>query len=305
MRSLSKGLQRIVKLIEQDIRLSFQIPDSQNMSSVLIGYDTEAGSTIEASYEPLKILEESINSLISLHVKEDVPATFFVVGKTLQMGHKVLKKLREYGGLFDIQQHTYSHTPLKSIHPRNDIAAISNDLEVNGATPSKIANEVRKTNELLSKYLDVKCTGIRGPWGYYQGLVDRPEVLKVLKENGIRFTSTYLRNKEDFFPVPLSVQPFTYKDQGFPEIMEIPAQDWIDCCWRVVYGWGRTRAFSKHLTNVLDKVASKKLVWGTCFHDWSVITMDHELEVMRTLFQTAKSKKVKVMSYSQYYNQAG
>jgi peptidoglycan/xylan/chitin deacetylase (PgdA/CDA1 family) len=271
------------------------------VANILIGYDTESGTVVEASYEPLKILEKSINSLIALHVKEDFPATFFVVGKTLEMGHKILKKLTEYDDLFDIQQHTYSHIPLKTIHPRSDIAAIFNDTNVIGAPVSKIAKEVKKTNELLSKYLDVECRGIRGPWGYYQGLVDRPEVLEVLKENGIRFTSTYLRNKEDIFPVPMSVQPFTYKEQGYPEILEIPAQDWIDCCWRVLYGWGRTRAFSKHLTNVISKIAARKITWGTCFHDWSVVTMDNELQIMKSMFAEAKSnRKLSMMNYSDF-----
>ena len=269
---------------------------------MLIGYDTESGTVVEASHEPLKILEKSINALINLHVKEEVPATFFIVGRTLELGHLILRKLTEYRDLFDIQQHTYSHLPLKSIRPKTDAAAVTNDFGVNGGKVSEIAKEVRKTNVLISKYLDSDCFGIRGPWGYYLGLSDKPGVLGVMRDNGICFTSTYLRNKDDFFPVPMSVQPFTYRRQGFPEIMEIPSQDWIDCVWRTFYGWGRTNAFSDHLSNVLTKLSkSNSRVWGTCFHDWSVVMLDPNVRIMKNFFQQAKKKKIEILSYGGYY----
>jgi peptidoglycan/xylan/chitin deacetylase (PgdA/CDA1 family) len=267
---------------------------------MLIGYDTEAGSVYEASVEPAKILEKSISAIADLHVELDVPATFFIVGKTIELGHRTLKRLREYPDLFDLQQHTYSHLPLKSINPDGDFAAINNDTNVVGGTLRRITAEVRRTSELLRRHLDAECTGIRGPWGYYQGLLDRPDIVKVLSQNGIEFTSTYLRKKNDGFPLPLSVQPFDYGEQGSPEVVEIPSQDWIDCQWRVLYGWARTKAFAHHLTGVADRVSKSELVWGTCFHDWSVITLDPELTIMRALLTTAKDRGVGIMTYKDY-----
>ncbi len=270
------------------------------MGTALIGYDTESGCVVEASYEPLKILEKSVNSLVKLHVREEVPATFFVVGRTLEMGRTVLRRLREYPDLFDIQQHTYSHVPLKSIHPDSDAASVANDNNVVGGTLSQIRREVKKTNEALVKYLDVGCTGIRGPWGYFLGLSDRPDILAVLAENGIKFTSTYLRNKHDFFPVSMNVQPFTYEGQGYPGIVELPSQDWIDSVWRTIYGWGRTRAYAKHVASVVRRLSGRDLVWGTCFHDWSVITFDPGLSIIKALIDEARSSKVSLMSYGEF-----
>lgn len=271
------------------------------MGKVLIGYDTESGSVYEASVEPSKILEKSINAIVDLHVELQVPATFFIVGKTIKMGHDTLKKLREYPDLFDLQQHTYSHLPLKSVNPDNGSAAINNDTNVVGGSLEQIGKEVRRTSELLRRYLDVDCTGIRGPFGYYQGLIDRPDILSVLAENGIEFTSTYLRTKGDGFPLPMSVQPFDYGKQGWPGLVEIPSQDWIDCQWRVLYGWARTRAFASHLIGVAREISASELVWGTCFHDWSVITMDPELTVMRALFTAARDLGVDIMTYKDYH----
>ena len=270
------------------------------MGTILIGYDTEAGSVYEASIEPAKILEKSIRAIADLHVELGVPATFFIVGKTIEMGHRTLKKLREHPDLFDLQQHTYSHLPLKSVNPDEATAAINNDTNVVGGSLRRIEAEVRRTSELLRRHLDAECTGIRGPWGYYLGLLDRPDIVRVLARNGIEFTSTYLRNRQDGFPLPMGVQPFDYGEQGSPGVVEIPSQDWIDCQWRVLYGWARTRAFARHLTGVAGRVSRSELVWGTCFHDWSVITMDPELTVMRSLLTAAKEMGLDIMSYKDY-----
>ncbi len=272
-----------------------------SLGTALIGYDTESGCVVEASYEPLKILEKSIASIIKLHVREEVQATFFVVGRTLEMGRSILKNLREYPDLFDIQQHTYSHLPLKSIYPQTDAASVANDNNVVGGTLPQIRREVSRTSQLLLKHLGVDCTGIRGPWGYYMGLKDKPEILDVLEECGIRFTSTYIRNSRDYFPVPMSVQPFTYVKQGHPGIMELPSQDWVDSVWRTVYGWGRVSAYARHLSRVIRRIAGKQLVWGTCFHDWSVITFDPKLKMMEALIDQARDSRVKLLSYEAFY----
>jgi peptidoglycan/xylan/chitin deacetylase (PgdA/CDA1 family) len=272
------------------------------LAQVLIGYDTESGCVVEASHEPLKTLEKSINALMNLHVEKQVPATFFIVGKTLEMGKNILRKLKEHEDLFDIQQHTYSHQPLKTINPKSDLAAVTNDFGVVAPRLSKIRSEIRKTNDLLLDILDVECTGIRGPWGYYQGLTGQPDILEILSENGISFSSTYLRNKDDFFPVSLSVQPFFYTKEGYPKILEIPSQDWIDCVWRTVYGWGRKTAFVKHISNVLKRL-SGNMIWGTCFHDWSAIAYDSDARIMRTLIEEANERKIKINSYGGYHRQ--
>lgn len=274
------------------------------MGTLLIGYDTESGSVYEASVEPAKTLEKSISAIADLHVELEVPATFFIVGKTIEMGHRTLRKLREHPDLFDLQQHTYSHLPLKSVNPTDGSAAINNDTNVVGGSIKRIAAEVRRTSELLRHHLDAECTGIRGPWGYYLGLSDRPDIVRILAQNGIEFTSTYLRNRHDGCPLPLGVQPFYYDKQGPPGVLEIPSQDWIDCQWRVLYGWARTRAFARHLTQVTARISKSKLVWGTCFHDWSVITLDPELTIMRELLTAAKELGVDVMSYKDFHHQS-
>ena len=74
---------------------------------------------------------------------------------------------------------------------------------------------MRKTSALLAEHLGVQCIGLTGPWCYYRGLRDRPDILQVLWEEGIRFTRTDGRNERDWHPVSLDLQPYWY-DAGLP-----------------------------------------------------------------------------------------
>ncbi len=79
---------------------------------------------------------------------------------------------------FDFQQHTYSHVLLKTVvvKDKNNSAYSRRPHEkyVEGGSLKVIRKEVKMANNSLKKYLDVTCQGIRGPYGYYRGLSDRP-----------------------------------------------------------------------------------------------------------------------------------
>ena len=91
---------------------------------------------------------------------------------------------------------------------------------------------------MLRTTLGVECIGLTGPWCYYRGLRDRPDILQVLWEEGIRFTRTDGRNERDWHPVAIDLQPYWYDALGFPEMLEIPIHGWHDCVIRgEVLGW--------------------------------------------------------------------
>ena len=242
---------------------------------------------------------------MKIHVELEAPATIFLVGKTLAAGAKYLKPLLNYPDLFDFQQHTYSHVLLKTIvvDDKEKSAYARRERYVEGGSLQVIRTEVKDANKALKKYLDVTCRGIRGPYGYYRGLSDRPDILEILYEEGIRFTSTYLRNQNDWQPVPIEVQPFWYELQGFPEILELPAQGWQDCMWRDINGWTKTKEFEKHLELTLNEVKRRKLVWGTCFHDWAVIKGDPKAVTMRKFIQQAKEEQIRIVNYARFYQE--
>ena len=57
---------------------------------------------------------------------------------------------------------------------------------VEGGSLAQIAEEVTRTQWLFRELLDVECIGLTGPCGYYRGLQDRPDILRVLYAAGIR-----------------------------------------------------------------------------------------------------------------------
>lgn len=238
-----------------------------------------------------------------IHAELEAPATIFLVGKTLVLGAQYVKPLRDFGDLFDFQQHTYSHVPLKTVIADDESPFARAERFVRGGDIELIRRDVNHASEILKRYLDVSCVGIRGPWGYYRGLADRPDILEVLHEGGIRFTSTYLRNERDWQPVPLETQPFWYANQGFPDMLEIPSQGWQDCMWRDVNGWSKPKKFERYLKSIIEEVERRNLTWGACFHDWSIIKGDPSASSIRKIIGYAKEKHVRTLSYKEFYEE--
>lgn len=174
------------------------------MATLLMGYDVK-------SSEP-DVTRRFLELAWELHNR----CSFFLVGRTLEfVGAEIFKPFLD-NLLFAIQQHTYSHLLLKSSLYRQRRENPSGK----GGKLEEIEEDVGKASRLLKEMLGMNCIGLRGPWGYYRGLCDRPDILEIFYKLGIRFTRTWARNENDFQPTPLEVQPFGYTHTGFPDILE-------------------------------------------------------------------------------------
>ncbi len=272
--------------------------------TLLIGYDVE-GLIPEirerwgkAYPDPKAVTRIFLARAADVHRRYKAPCTLFVLGQVLEQNVKHFQKLVN-DDIFDIQQHTYSHILLKTV-----VEEENNSVRVfPGGTLEEVAQEVRKTSSLFKKYLNDDCIGLAGPYGYYRGLSDRLDILQILQDAGIRFVRTYARNEHDSQPVSLDVQPFLYEPQGFPEIEEIPAQDWQDCIYRGQRGWEDIEGFLSHLKSSLDYVARHDLTWSACFHDFSSIRDDPEMSIISGLIEQAQKKHVRIMSHKEYYRE--
>lgn len=80
--------------------------------TLLIGYDVE-------SNDP-KVLEDFLLKASRIHEELDAPCTLFVLGRSLEMAPDIFVRVAAGSGMFDIQQHTYSHLPLKSVVIESD-----------------------------------------------------------------------------------------------------------------------------------------------------------------------------------------
>ena len=167
--------------------------------------------------------------------------------------------------------------------------------------PVALREELRLTSELIRKYLGRECIGLRTPFGYYRGLRDRPDLLEIVRETGHRFVTSWGRNEDNGNPTPW-VQPFAYAEEGFPDLLEIPFQFWLDGIWFDANGYGEGRAFRKALEGAVDEIAEQDLVFATAFHEWVAVEADEEgTGWIRGLIERARERGVEVMSYADYW----
>ena len=262
------------------------------MATLLIGYDVETQDiNSEATKQFLKVAPQ-------LHRELNAPCTFFICGRTLENNVEEFKKVKaEYGDLIDFQQHTYSHVLLKTVFQENEHGKTL----FRGGTLEQIREQVKRPIELLKENLAVDCIGLTGPYGYYRGLLDRPDILEIIHEFGIRFIRSYARNEYDWQPLSFEIQPFWYEVQGFPDILECPVQGWQDCIMRGEIGWDNRDGYLNHIKQDLDYIAENDLVWGYAQHDWSSIRDDADMSITRGIIEHAHKIGVELKSYLQFY----
>jgi hypothetical protein len=273
------------------------------MSVLLVGYDVESFAIGEGlarigDHGFLEALEPSstrkaLEVIRRNHERYDLPATLFVCGRTLVHSVDVFLPYVEHP-LFDIQQHTYSHTLFKEDHWKGGTFIAS--------SREAIEFEIRMTSEAFRKYLGIETYGLRTPHGYYKGLTDKPELLGLLDDTGIRYVSSWARNAEGGNPTPMSVQPFWYADQGYPNLLEIPFQHWLDAVWFEANGVELGREFGEVLKAGVDEAIRDDLVYGACFHDWTMLRYrEEETQWVSSMLSHAKVSAAEVLTYSDYY----
>ena len=281
------------------------------MGTILVGYDTETAAVGEA----LALMSESENfHLLSLaldaetcgralelltdvHTDVGVPATLFVCGRTLLHALEPVRAAKA-SGLFDVQQHTFSHVPFKDI----EYAPVPGVLaRIPAAPPEALREELAVTSRLIRDHLGHECVGLRTPFGYYRGLRDRPDLLGIVRGAGLKYVTSWGRNEQNGNPTPW-VQPFAYEEEGYPDVLELPFQFWLDVVWFDSHGYDTGPALLEALKRAVDEVAENDLVYGACFHDWVMLASDERrVEWLRGFLRYARDRGVEITTYTDYW----
>jgi len=260
---------------------------------ILIGYDVEARSASGDDTSTRLFLEKAV----PLHSSFKIPCTAFILGQTLMENIESFQQIRG-DSLWDIQQHSFSHIAFRQFGPASqDLllkSGVDPDIDV-------IRQEVSKANELFREILGITCRGICAPKGYFNGLRGRADILTVLESHGIRFVRSYGRNEKHWQPVSFHIQPFWYIEDGFPQILEIPIQGWQDTIWRRVFGWDNKSGFLQYLRESVEYVTQNHLIWSCCFHDWSCVKNDVDLDIMKEFFEYALKKGAVFLSHLDFF----
>lgn len=282
------------------------------MGTILVGYDTESAAVGEAislftespnfpllakALDP-KTCAEALELIEDVHADVGVPGTLFVCGRTLLHALGPVRRANA-SGLFDVQQHTYSHVPFKDIIYTAAPGVVGT---IPASPPEALLEEVAFTSHLIREHLGHEAVGLRTPFGYYRGLRERPDLLGIVRESGLRYITSWGRNAENGNPTPWEIQPFTYADEGFDDILELPFQFWLDVVWFDRHGYDSGPALLEALKSAVDHVAANDVVYGACFHDWTMIASDERrVGWLRGFLRYAKERGVEVTTYTDYW----
>jgi len=281
------------------------------MATILVGYDTETAAVgeglclfTESPNFPLyaKALEpatcaEALELLTEIHADAGVPATLFVCGRTLLHALEPLRAARA-SGLFDIQQHTFSHVPFKEIVYSPEPGIVGT---IAASPPAALIEELAFTSRLIETHLGHRCVGLRTPYGHHRGLRDRPDLLEIVRGAGLRYITSWGRNEQNANPTPW-VQPFAYEEEGYGDIVELPFQFWLDVVWFDVHVYDTGPALLDALKGAVDEIAERDLVYGACFHDWVTVASDERrVGWLRGFLAYAHERGVEVTTYTDYW----
>jgi len=280
------------------------------VAAILIGYDVESAAVGEGlarflgpetpQYLPALDAESTrrgLDVIRRVHSELEAPGTLFVCGRTLL---HALEPLHEASatGLLDVQQHTYSHVVFRDV----EYDADGRTLTLPESSPLVLREELEWTSELVRRYFGHDCVGLRTPFGHYRGLRGRPDLLGIVAGAGLRYVSSWGRNEQNGNPSPLDVQPFAYAEEGFPGVLEIPFQFWLDAIWFDTHGWQNGDGFRRTLVQAVDEAAERDAVYGTCFHDWAVLAANEEgTGWISGAIEHARERGVEVLGYTEYW----
>lgn len=252
------------------------------MTHYIAAYDTESPACLVAC-----------RKIVEMHRRYEMPATFFITGKTLEANQVDYRELLD-NPLFEVASHTYSHRMLRD-HPFCGKAVSEEEKRV----------EIFRGKQIVEKVFDRPCLGIRPGCSFVDGLQGAPELLRLVAEAGFCYVSSDAWGTDYSLPAPLN-QPFTYASDGFPDLWEIPCHGWHDNLLKNHNHWGPRRltlwppvmpeaippgfistADEEFAINrvFLEKAVSAEMVFvSLIWHPWSLNAFDPEMKMLDLTF---------------------
>ncbi len=267
--------------------------------TILIGVDVESCGPCTANYARLGVgfLERC-----------GVRGTWYVTGRAMEREAKAFVAA-DRSGVVDVQAHTYDHVLLKSI-----LLRVPKGLEIHGSKDfffrrggniEEIDRDLARCQRVYHDTLGRLARGLTGPWAYYRGLGDRPDLLEIVHSHGFQFLRTYGRNEHDGQPVEMEIQPYFYAYQGFGRMLELPIQGYQDDFYYAAFnGLPDASTYAEHLRTLADRVAKEDLVWSLCTHDHGCQTPESfaaKTAWLAEIIAYAKGLGIRFLTGSEYY----
>ena len=279
------------------------------MKGLILGFDTEQDTFEYADYYSKQAMERSLNSIrqIRSYIDEfSATVTFFLVGRLVEQSPSAFKEILCRVAQLEIASHTYSHQVRWKEFPWTSPGH---------GTIDEIRYDIEQGTTVLKKVFGIESVeGLCVPGNFYRGLQDRPDLLKLLIECGLRYICSDGRGPTETIPAPFT-QPYWY--ENFP-ILEIPHTGWhcnmLNSLMSTVTLWPplpSTVLPEKKVENVeeqlevyhreFDYACRNDLFYAPTLHPWSLYQFDEKMTVIRSLLSWSEEKGVQVMSYRDVY----
>ncbi len=266
------------------------------MTAYIAAYDTEQAGCLPG-----------VRKIVEVHHRRKMPATFFLVGRTLQADAGEYRRLLD-DPLFEVASHTWSHGMLRD-HPFCGPAL----------PPARVAEEIARGVSAVEDVFQRPCLGLRPGCSFVEGLRGAPEVLRQVRQAKLRYLSSQAWGPDYSLPAPLN-QPFRYAEDGFPELWELPTHGWHENLLKDYNRWGPRRLtlwpplmpeaiparFLKtpeeeyELYRVfLDAAAERGLTFvSLVWHPWSLVRFDPEMRMLEQVFDRVAELGLEPTTYA-------
>lgn len=270
------------------------------MTRYIAAYDTE---------KPVDCLD-ACKKIRSVHEMFDFPGTFFIVGKRLEDEGTEYRAVLGDVPNFEIASHTYSHIILRD-HP------------FCGKTPDF---ETRKRELVLGKErieqtFQRPCPGLRPGCGFYNALSGDRWLIDTVAEAGFGYVSSLLWGPETTVPAMLE-KPFTYADEGHPELWELPGHGWhenllkahnLTVDVRRIIAWPSPFPEAVPLRPIsspeeefainklfIDRAVAEDLPFiSFIWHPWSLARFDPDLKMLKMTFAYVAELGLQATTYAE------
>ncbi|MHA1367318.1 MAG: hypothetical protein ACTSP5_13030, partial [Candidatus Heimdallarchaeota archaeon] len=179
-------------------------------------------------------------------------------------------------------------------------------------TQEELETEITKTNTLIEKATSRKVSGMHSAYSFYQGMQGERERLQILWDCGIRFISSDGRGPGEKPPAPWKDQegnfrqPYFYKNEGYPDLLEIPNQGYSDNYYR---GLSKQSPVKMSLeeeiqTRIkdLEFAIKNNLVFAPAMHPWVTGLTDKDGIVITSMLEFAERCDMKIVSAKELNN---
>ena len=248
--------------------------------------------------------------IVEIHKRYEMPATFFVVGKTLEANVDDYLNLFD-DPLFEIASHTYSHKVLRD-HPVCG-PAVSQEVK---------RREIFKGKETVERIFERPCIGVRPACGFENGLKGADDLLSLVWEAGFKYVSSLAWGPDYSLPALLR-KPFTYKEDGYAGLWELPAHGWHENILKNNNKMGPKRLtlwppempesipqkfisspqeeFSINKIFLNKAVLTNKTFVSLIWHPWSLHSFDPEMKMIELTFDYVRKLELKPCTYADLY----